>query len=80
LSSVFYFKFYIIFLGYLEFFLTDVSFHCADRGETRPEKIPALGSREDAQIAVDNEVAAGGLREVDRNLCGLTMGVPHLRR
>jgi hypothetical protein len=58
----------------------DVSFHHADRGATRPTEIPALGRRGDAQIAVDHEVAAGGLREVETNLQGLTMGIPPLKR
>jgi hypothetical protein len=43
-------------------------------------EIPALGHRGDAQIAVDHEVAAGGLQEVETNLCGLTMGIPPLER
>jgi hypothetical protein len=70
----------IIFLGYIEESLTDVSFHHADRGATRPTEMPALGHRGDAQIVVDQGVAVGGLLEVERNLQGLTMGIPPLRR
>jgi hypothetical protein len=33
-----------------------------------------MGHHEDAQIAVDHEVAVGHLREFERNLCGLAMG------
>jgi hypothetical protein len=58
----------------------DVSFHHADKGATRPTEIPALGRHGDAQIVVDQGVAAGGLQEVERNLQGLTMGIPPLRR
>jgi hypothetical protein len=43
-------------------------------------EMPTLGHHGDAQIVVEHEVAVGGLREVERNLCGLTMGVPPLRR
>jgi hypothetical protein len=65
---------------YLEDFLTDVSFHRADRGASRPTEILALGHCGDAQIVAEHEAVAGGLQEVERNLQGLTMGVPPLRR
>jgi hypothetical protein len=65
---------------YLEGILTDVLFHHADRGATRLVEMSTLGHRGDAQMVVEHEVAVGGLREVERNLCGLTMGVPPLRR
>jgi hypothetical protein len=39
-----------------------------------------LGHREDAHIVVDQGVAAGGLQEVERNLQGLMIGIPPLRR
>ena len=65
---------------YLEGFLTDVLFHHADKGATRPVEMLTLGRRENAHIDVEREVVVGGLREVERNLCGLTMGVPPLRR
>jgi hypothetical protein len=42
--------------------------------------MPALGLRGDDQIAVDQEVAVGGFLEVERNLQGLTMGIPPLKR
>jgi hypothetical protein len=38
----------------------------------------ALGHR--GEEVVENDIAVGGLREVERNLWGLTMGVPPLRR
>jgi hypothetical protein len=50
-----------VFFGYIEEFLTDVSFHCADRGETCPTEMLTLGRRGDAQIVVDQGVATGGL-------------------
>ena len=67
-------------MGYIEEFLTDISFHCADRGVTRLTKILTLGRHGDAQIVVDQGVVAGGLQEVERNLQVLTMGIPPLRR
>jgi hypothetical protein len=42
--------------------------------------MPALGHRRDAQVVVDQGVAAGELQEVERNLQGLTTGIPPLRR
>jgi hypothetical protein len=74
------FKTYIIFFWYIEEFLTDVSFHHVDRGATCPTEISTLGRRGDAQIVVDQGVAARGLQEVEKNLQGLTMGIPPLRR
>jgi hypothetical protein len=53
---------------YKEGFLTDVLFHHADRGASRPTEMPTLGHRGDAQIVVEHEVAVGGLQEVERNL------------
>jgi hypothetical protein len=70
----------IIFLEYIEDSLTDVSFHHEDRGETRTAEMPALGRHGDAQIEVDQGVVVGGLLEVERNLQGLVMGIPPLRR
>jgi hypothetical protein len=65
---------------YLEGLLTYVLLHHANRGATHPAEMLTLGRRGDAQIVVESEVLVGGLREVERNLRGLTMGVPHLRR
>jgi hypothetical protein len=42
--------------------------------------MPTLGHRGDAQAATEHDVVVGGLWEVERNLWGLTMGVPPLRR
>jgi len=39
-----------------------------------------LRRRGDAQIVVDQGVATRGLQEVERNLQGLMMGIPPLRR
>jgi hypothetical protein len=72
----FFFKTYIIFFGYIEEFLTDVSFHHADKGETHLAEIPTLGHRGDAQVVV----VVGGLQEVETNLRGLTTGIPPLER
>jgi hypothetical protein len=46
----------------------------------RPAEIPVPGRRGDAQVAVDLGAPVIGLREVERNLQGLTMGIPPLRR
>jgi hypothetical protein len=70
----------LIFLECIEESLTDISFHNADRGATLPAEMPALGRRGDAKIVEDQEVAVGGLLEVERNLQGLTMGIPPLKR
>ena len=70
----------IIFLEYIKAYLTDVSFHHVDREATCPVEMPTLGHHGDAQIAVDQGVEVGGLLEVERNLQGLTMGIPPLRR
>ena len=65
---------------YIEGFLIDALFHHVDRGTTCLTEMLQLSRHRDAQVDVEHEVAVGGLREVDRNLCGLTMGVPPLRR
>ena len=43
-------------------------------------EIPILGHRGGAPIATDLGAPVIGLREVERNLQGLTMGIPPLRR
>ena len=43
------------------------------------EEMPTLGRRGDAQAAAEHDVMVGRLREVERNLCGLTMGIPSMR-
>jgi hypothetical protein len=45
-----------------------------------PTKIPVPGHRGGAPIVVDSGAPVIGLREVERNLQGLTMGIPPLRR
>jgi hypothetical protein len=55
-------------------------FQHADKGAVRPNEIPIPGRRGGAQVAVDLGVPVIGLREVERNLQGLTMGIPPLRR
>jgi hypothetical protein len=62
-----------------EFFNRCIVSSCRQRNNTS-DGDATLGHRGDAQIAVEHEVAVGGLQEVERNLCGLTMGVPPLRR
>jgi hypothetical protein len=47
---------------------------------SRPADIQALGRCGDAQAATEHDVIVGGLREVERNLWVLMMGVPPLRR
>jgi hypothetical protein len=46
---------------------------------SRPIDIPTLGHRGYAHAMIKIDVTVGGLREVERNLCGLTMGVPSMR-
>jgi hypothetical protein len=41
--------------------------------------MPTLGRRGDVQEAAEVDVRVGGLCEVERNLRGLTMGVPSMR-
>ena len=46
----------------------------------RPVDIPAPGRRGGVPVVADPVVLVVGLREVERNLQGLTMGIPLLRR
>ena len=46
----------------------------------RSVDIPVLGRRGGVLVAVDSGAPLIGLREVERNLQGLTMGIPPLRR
>jgi hypothetical protein len=54
-------------------------FHHADRGTSHLVGILALVPHGDAQEIAEVEVRVGELREVERNLHGLTMGVPSMR-
>jgi hypothetical protein len=51
---------------------------CADRGAVHPADIPVLGHRGDVPVVADPAVPVAGLWEVERNLQGLTMGIPPL--
>jgi hypothetical protein len=55
-------------------------FQHADKGAVRPGDIPVPGRRGGIPVTADPVVPAVGLREVERNLQGLTMGIPPLRR
>jgi hypothetical protein len=55
-------------------------FQYADKGAVRPVDIPVPGRRGGAPVAAGLVVLVVGLREVERNLQGLTMGIPPLRR
>jgi hypothetical protein len=55
-------------------------FQHADKGAVRLTDIPVPGRRGGTQVAVDPAVPTVGLWEVERNLQGLTMGIPPLRR
>jgi hypothetical protein len=55
-------------------------FQHADKGAVRPADIPVPGRRGGAPVVADPAVPVVGLREVERNLQGLTMGIPPLRR
>ena len=78
LVTIFFF-FYICFWLYEEGY-NSFCFHHADRGASHLEEMLALGYRGDAHAVVDHDVVEGGLWEVERNLRGLTMGFPPLRR
>ena len=52
----------------------------ADKGAVCPADLPVLGCRGGAPVAADPAVPVVGLWEVERNLQGLTMGIPPLRR
>jgi hypothetical protein len=76
---------FFLFVYFICFWLyTEISkpfcFHPADRGASHPTKMSELWCRGDAQVVVEHEVIEGGIREVERNLWGLTMGVPPTRR
>ena len=53
---------------------------CVDKGAVRPTDIPVPGRRGGAPVVADRAVPVAGLRDVERNLHGLTMGIPPLRR
>jgi hypothetical protein len=55
-------------------------FQHADKGAVRLVDIPVLGRHGGAPVIADPVVPVMGLREVERNLQGLTMGIPPLRR
>jgi hypothetical protein len=55
-------------------------FQHADKGAMRPTNILIPGRRGGAPVAADPGVPVIGLREVERNLQGLTMGIPPLQR
>jgi hypothetical protein len=55
-------------------------FQHADKGAVRPADIPVPGCRGGTPVVADPAVLVVGLREVERNLQGLTMGIPPLRR
>ena len=55
-------------------------FQHADKGAVRPVDIPVPGRRGGTPVTADPTVLVVGLREVERNLQGLTMGIPPLRR
>jgi hypothetical protein len=55
-------------------------FQCADKGAVRLADIPVLGRRGGAPVVADPTVPVVGLREVERNLQVLMMGIPPLQR
>jgi hypothetical protein len=58
----------------------DVLFSTCRQGSSAPAEIPIPGRRGGAPVAADPGAPVIGLREVERNLQGLTMGIPPLRR
>jgi hypothetical protein len=55
-------------------------FQHADKGVVCPTNIPIPRHRGGTLVVADLRVPVIGLREVERNLQGLTMGIPPLRR
>jgi hypothetical protein len=55
-------------------------FQHADKGAVCLANIPILGRRGGVSVAADPAVPVIGLREVERNLQGLMIGIPPLRR
>ena len=55
-------------------------FQHADKGAVCPTDIPIPGRRGGAPVVADLAVPVVGLREVERNLQGLTMGIHPVRR
>ena len=55
-------------------------FQHVDKGAVRPIDIPIPGHRGGILVAADPAVPVIGLQEVERNLQGLTMGIPPLWR
>ena len=55
-------------------------FQHADKGAVRPADIPVPGCRGSAPVVANPGVPVLGLREVEWNLQGLTMGIPPLWR
>ena len=55
-------------------------FQRADKGAVRPTDILVPGCHRGIPVVADLAVPVIGLREVERNLQGLTMGIPPLRR
>jgi hypothetical protein len=55
-------------------------FQHADKGAVRPTEILILGHHGGASVAADPGAPVIGVRELERNLQGLTMGIPPLRR
>ena len=55
-------------------------FQHEDKGAVHPADIPVPGHHGGTPVAADPVVPVVGLREVERNLQGLTMGIPPLRR
>jgi hypothetical protein len=55
-------------------------FQHADKGAVHPAEIPVPGHCGGVLVAADPVVPVMGLQEVERNLQGLTMGIPPLQR
>jgi hypothetical protein len=71
---------YMYFFRYVKESYQMFCFQCEDKGAVRPVDLPVPGRRGGAPAAADPMVPVVGLREVERNLQGLTMGIPPLRR
>jgi len=70
-----YMYFFVVQWGILNIFV----FHHLDRGMERPTWMPPFGWCGGVQVVTKVGGRSRGLREVERNLRGLTMGVPSMR-
>jgi hypothetical protein len=74
------FLMYILFWVRRRVFNGCIVFQHAEKGQVRQTEIPILGCHGGALVVADPRAPVIDLREVERHLQGLTMGIPPLRR